>query len=242
MTSRIAHSPAVAARPQPVDGPWAQTASGRAFALCAPRPSMLDLRRDVAEPLARLPRFAGQTPSGPYSIAQHSVIGAHAIFRETGRADLALWFALHDAQESIINDWPTPATQAVAQIMDEHFPQAGSMPAGAMFLTALRLLKTRLDDCIHRLAGAPWPVPPEAAAVIHAMDIRMLRLERDHLMVVPPQPWHPAVETARPIRITGRLRAWPWPDAADKWLECLERYAPARAARAQPIPQRRAAE
>lgn len=206
---------------------WMQTASGKALDLLNPAACAFDIRLDIAEPLARLARFTGQVQAGPYSVAQHSVIGADALFRETGRPDLALMFLVHDAHEAFMGDIATPLASALATLAEDYSGHG----CGAAVTNALHVLKTSLDDAIHRRLRLPFPPAEADRAQVRLMDLRMLRTERDHLLARPPWRWSAAVEATQPIRITGRLRCWPWPDAADQWMDRLARYGGAGSAR-----------
>jgi uncharacterized protein len=215
---------------------WFQTASGRAFDFLDPRPEAVDFRVDVAEPLARLPRFCGHVRSGPYSVAQHCVIGADQLYRETGRADLAAAFLLHDAHEAYIGDIASPVAGALAA----YAGACGSAESTLRTLGAdtarkavqwsveagLAYLKQSLDAVIYAAADVAYPLTDEARAIVKGMDLRVLATERKHLLARPPQPWKASVENAEPLRIVGRIGVWPWPAAADAWLDRLSQYAP----------------
>ena len=76
------------------ENPWIQTGTGRALDLMAPTAAMIDLETDVAEALAREPRFGGHVRGGPYSVAQHMVLGADAIVAQTGNMYNGLWYPI----------------------------------------------------------------------------------------------------------------------------------------------------
>lgn len=95
------------------ENPWIQTRTGRALDLMAPTADMIDLEHDVAEALAKEPRFAGHTQGGPYSVAQHCVLGVDAILAQTGSLALARAFLLHDAHEAYCKDIMTPLAKAL---------------------------------------------------------------------------------------------------------------------------------
>ena len=54
----------------------------------------------------------------------------------------------------------------------------------------------------------------------------MLATERRHLLGRAPKPWHPSVEAAQPVRLIGRFRVWPWPEAADEFRARVKAYLP----------------
>lgn len=213
----IAHMQGAGREPK---GPWVLTSSGRAFDLLDPRPEMVDFTVDIPESLARIARFNGHVRSGPYSVAQHCVIGARALFSKTGSRALAACFLLHDAHEAYIGDLATPVSFALARL------SGGEARASWMELRA------RIDRAI---AAAAFPDAhfnegeADAAfyhASVKAMDISMLRMERDQLMPRSPWPWVNAVETAEPLAMKGKLVIWPWPRAADEWRQAFKDFIP----------------
>ena len=197
---------------------WMQTASGRAFDLAAPRAEDVNFEIDVAEALAREPRFGGHVRSGAYSVAQHCVLGADAILATTGSLELARAFLLHDAHEAYCKDIPSPLAAAfagrVGALVNAHFAEAW---AERVFPRALREMKAEIDGAIHAAAGATWPLAPEIAEQVKAWDLGMLATERRQLLGPSPKPWHPSVEDVKPARLRGRITVWPWPRAADEW-------------------------
>lgn len=201
--------------------PWLQTASGRAFNLVDPDASAIDFRADIAEALARTPRFTGHVAAGPYSVAQHCVLGADLLFAETARPDLAAAFLLHDAHEAYLGDIATPIVAALNAVQAERSRTAGTMSPAV----ALRILKARLDAVIFPAAGIAWPLPSETGQVIKMWDMRMLITERNHLLSAPPRPW--GLDHVEPLPILGRIKVWSWPDAAAEYVGRLRRWCPA---------------
>lgn len=220
---------------------WLQTGTGRAFSLLAPTAAMVDLEHDVAEALAREPRFGGHVRAGPYSVAQHCCLGVDCILAETGSIETARAFLLHDAKEAYIKDQMTPLKQALAahvglvfategrgQAAQDHFSRTGEL----VFHQALAAMEFKVDAAIHDAAGHIWPLPPEISARVKQWDMAMLAAERAQLMVTPPKPWHASVEAATPARLKGRIIVWPWPKAADEWRRRLHQLFPHLAASA----------
>ncbi|MGV2980231.1 hypothetical protein ACERNI_08495 [Camelimonas sp. ID_303_24] len=207
---------------------WIQTSKGRAFDLLNPTPEMVDLKVDVAEALARIPRFGGHVMSGPYSVAQHSVIGADAIMAKTRDRSLAAAFLLHDAHEAYIGDQTTPVQWAMTAHLDDLKPGAGRL-----YAMALRHAKARIDAAIYAAAGIAWPLPAATQQIIKQTDLIMLRTERDMLLGPSPTPWGPDVEAAPRLRRgLGDVKPKPWPDAAADFVDRLHRYCPLPRARA----------
>jgi hypothetical protein len=82
-------------------GDWMQTAHGRQFWPCDPRPSEIFLD-DIAHALSMLCRYGGHCRRF-YSVAEHSVLLSHVVSAEDAR-----WALLHDASEAYIVDVPRP--------------------------------------------------------------------------------------------------------------------------------------
>lgn len=204
---------------------WLSTTTGRIVDLLRPDPAAIDFRGDVAPQLARVARFGGAVGSGAYSVAQHCVVGADALYHETRDPTLAAAFLLHDAHEYLIGDIITPVVEALSVhlTVDNGREVAVRVPEVRMQLSRL---KSRLDQAIHHAAGLPWPLPRHTAAAVKAMDLRVLRTERDQLTVPCGRRWASEVEAAKPVPMRGRLTVWPWPRAADEWLMRLDRYCP----------------
>lgn len=213
--------------------PWVQTASGKAFPLIGADPALVDFPTDIAGALARTARFSGHIASGPYSVAQHSVEGADALLRDTGDKRLAALFLLHDAHEAYVGDIATPVQWALVDLASTY---AGEK-AGQLMRQSMKALEHHLDEAIHKAAGIALSTEAERQ-IIKAMDIRMLITERNQLLGPPPCPWQPIFEAAQPIRRTGKLRVWPWPEAADefmaraqRWLPCFAKSSPTKKTR-----------
>jgi hypothetical protein len=217
-----------------INNPWIQTGSGIAFDLINPTPDMVDFRTDVAGSLSRLPRFNGHLLHGPYSVAQHSVMGADALFNETGRRDLAAAFLLHDAHEAYIGDITTPVARALAIYAgaaasggkDDLAAASACYAAVKSTETGIAMMKERADQAIHTAAGVPWPLPPDVRAAVKLMDLRMLVTEQIHLLGPEVRPWVPEgiaplwEETERHFMIWSRDRS------EETFRERLEAYLP----------------
>lgn len=86
-----------------------RTATRTTVDLQFPTVTMIKLR-DIAHALAQINRFTGHTP-GPYSVAEHSIIGSHVI---GGR--YALEFLLHDAPEAYLGDVNAPLKSLLGDV------------------------------------------------------------------------------------------------------------------------------
>ena len=219
---------------------WLQICSSRpvdgSFDLMAPDPRDVDFDVAIPEALARLARYTGHTRSGPYSIAQHSVLGADAIFRRTNDREAAACFLLHDAHEHVLGDKATPIAEAEVALAEQMMPGIGGQIVRAM----QKAMKQRVDVAIYAAAGlGPDGCPLKWRPLVAEMDLAMLAAERRHLLGPKPKPWNPIVEAATPARLLGRLRVWPWPEAADEFRARVKAYLPnlGRPGRARPQPK-----
>ncbi len=177
-------------------------------------------------------RYAGQLAL-PLSVAQHSVMMAEAAFDETGDAELAAFCLLHDAHEAYFGDWPSPAQEAVGLAMARQAVTAGVSPLAAEALRqrlkrGVAEVKATLDRAVVEAAGLSFARFQMRGAEIHEFDIRMLRTERDALMLRPPRSWAGVVEAARRVvvRSNPRLKCWAWPEAEDRFRDALARLCP----------------
>ena len=198
--------------------PFVQACSGRAVDLIDPLPSQIHFG-DIAEGLAKIARFAGATPAGPYSVAQHCVIGADILLERTKDPRLALAFLLHDAHEAYIGDITSPAKRALVHLGGQLYGAGGAAAVEA----ALARLAGQLDHVIYVAAGFGWPLDGETTRAVHAMDRAMLALERRDLLNPSHRPWD-AGDVAKPPYTRGRIAALPWPAAAEEWTRRLTRW------------------
>ncbi len=207
---------------------WKQSRSGLAIDLVQPDLSKIDLRIDVAVPLSLINRFDGHASVSEwhgYSVAQHCCLGASAMLHETGGdTDAALAFLLHDAHEVFSGDITTP----VADALDRLVLDPMGRPVSGLVRGAIKGMKQRLDKALYARLDLDWPLLPRTAALVAEMDIRMLKAERDAMMVAPPAPWHDAIESAEPIRSLSWQSFHPKrPDEwAAEWLARLALWHP----------------
>ncbi|RWH88017.1 MAG: hypothetical protein EOR77_25845 [Mesorhizobium sp.] len=200
---------------------WKQTITGRAFPMTGFTALDIDLYGDVAEGLARICRYGGHVPGNPYSVAQHCVVGADAALEETGDANIAAYFLLHDAHEFVIGDMTTPVARWLSTIAAELYGGSAHNMVETMIATA----KARLDMVIWRAAGLPPPGKTYRAAIAD-FDLRMLATEQRQLLMPAPKSWGAAIDAARPIQMRGRLTAWPVAKAAEQYRDRLAQLCP----------------
>lgn len=207
---------------------WKQTRSGLAIALDDPDLSTLDLVMDVAVPLSLICRFDGHASDSQalgYSVAQHCCLGADALLQETGGdTDAAIAFLMHDWHEAFCGDITTP----VADGLDRLAVDAGGLPAPGTVRRAIEAMKGRLDAALYRRVGIPWPLPLHRAELVADMDLRLLRRERDELMLAPPKPWSDRIENAEPIACLDRtaFQSWSATEAQERLISRLLAWHP----------------
>lgn len=85
---------------------WILTFTGKKFFPLEPNAAEIDTL-DIAHTLSNESRFGGKTREF-YSVAQHSVRVAQAIWQETCNAEQALAGLFHDASEAYLRDIPSP--------------------------------------------------------------------------------------------------------------------------------------
>lgn len=209
---------------------WIQTSSGRALDLINPSPDDIDFVNDIADPLARISRYNGHINSGPFSVAQHCVIGADYLYRTTHRPELGAAFLLHDAHEAYIGDITTPVQDAIGDILGTIYAGSTNDPLSQdfgkkLFAKSVAEIKRRMDVAIHNAAGMQFPMPDSIQKVIKETDIRMLITERRHLMGPAPRSWG-SFEKYDPLPLRGKISVWPWAKAADEYRRALARFIP----------------
>lgn len=226
-----------------IRGPAAVADGARAIDLDAPDLDAVDIAEAIAVPLARLARFAGQTggtaAARPWSVAQHCVVGADAVWEETRSSAASLAFLVHDAHEALIGDITSPAVRALdshvetvlaVALGNEAAGRVRAAFAGGAVEIALAGLKGAIDGRIHRAVGLPMVLPHRLETVVADMDRRMLDLERRQILGprlrnrTVREVWPAAVLDARPVRIRGRLTPWAAGRAAAQWLDRLARW------------------
>lgn len=172
----------------------------------------------IAGALSKLARFNG-TPEGPaYSVGQHCVMGADALYRETGDGMAAGYFVLHDAHEALIGDMVRPRIGLI-----EH--HAGRR-SGIRLADATA--KGEIDAVIYQVARIiPLAYAPQRDVVMQ-MDERMWIAEAralfgPHAEASIARTW-PHLAALPAPRLTGAIKAWGPMKAEEAWLDRLKRY------------------
>lgn len=141
---------------------WIQTSRAHAWDYAKPFSSRIELD-DVLWSLANINRFNGH--AGPYSVAQHTVLGARALEGEKHTRHIIREWVGHDLHEAMIGDWPSPLKRMM----------------GAEF----HALEARVRDAF----VARFSLDHELPAEVKRCDLRMLMTEKRDLMLPEPQPW-----------------------------------------------------
>lgn len=174
----------------------------------------------LAEHLAKEKRFNGATPDVEYSVAQHLCIGTDAIIRAGGTETEAAYFLLHDCQEGIWKDDPTPKKCAIAERVAQ---RCGVLASD--ILAVLAAIVDEHDAAIHQAAGLPWPMPEEIARIVKLYDAKMFVTEwRDLMGGIPHPNWTP-YDGLQPLRQRIEPVRW-WTEARAQWLTRANRLLP----------------
>lgn len=194
-------------------------ANGKGIDLTDPKPDDIDFSV-IAEHLAKENRYNGATPRQKYTVAQHCVIGADQAFEDTGNAELAGYFLLHDGHEAFLKDDTTPKKRALAEVAAHEFGVLAEE-----ILSAFDMLVERFDVAIHAAAGLDWPPPPAIKGAVKAYDLMMFVTEwRDLMRGVP----HPDWEPYRHIDpIPREIVPWSWHQSAKAYEARCRLYLPA---------------
>ncbi|MBS9720206.1 hypothetical protein JYU29_05830 [Tianweitania sp. BSSL-BM11] len=194
--------------------------NGSVMDLANPQVEDIDFA-DIAARLSKLARFNG-VPRGPaYSVAQHCVLGADALFHTTGRAELAGYFLLHDAHEAYIGDIVRPTIHAIELAAAEEIELAVGSKRKSIIKAAVERVKRKLDNAIFAAAKVPalWALPTLEQQV-KEMDEAMLHWEAVQL-------FGPLAANQVPKPATGSrvgVKAWGACKAEEAWLERAESY------------------
>ncbi|GAB4368227.1 MAG: hypothetical protein Kow00114_27390 [Kiloniellaceae bacterium] len=188
-----------------MNSPSILTVSGRRWFLGAPDAARLHWP-DVAEHLAKINRHIGATVL-PISVAEHCCRVSEIL-----PPRLKPYGLLHDAHEAYLGDTIGPLKDMLRQEYGDGM--------------LLDRLEARHDQVIHTAAGLPFPLSAADKALLKQADETMFATEvRDLKPAAGPRDlarltaFHPEV-----------IRPWPWPKAAERWLECLHAFCPATSA------------
>lgn len=127
-------------------------------------PSAADIHwPEIAATLSKIARFNGINRGLAYSVAQHCVMGADALYAETGDLTAAAYFLLHDAHEAKLGDMIRPRID----LIEFHAGRRSGIRL------ADQAAKAAMDDVIFEAARiVPLAYVPQRE-IVAAMDERM---------------------------------------------------------------------
>lgn len=201
--------------PEPV---WSFRPDGSVRDLAAPDPAEIDFFA-MANALSKIARFNGSNPGIAYSVAQHSVMGAEAIFNETGDDRLAAFFLLHDGEEALLGDKPTPAQR----LLVGHAEQAGGPGRGSAVHWQWNWIKAKWRDAGWLAAGLGLPTP-EQHALIDDYDRRMCNAEMLALFGADARAQVIPVSNPAPLKLRGGIKPWAAMKAEERFVACARRF------------------
>ncbi len=175
-------------------GDWFQTYTGKAWWPTDPRPDDVCIE-DIAHGLALQCRYNGQCRVF-YSVAQHSVLVAHAVSSHGREAEIA--GLLHDAVEAYLGDLVRPLKRQLPLYYD---------------------LERKNQEAIYMGLGIAFFVHERWDAEVKDADMRMLAAERRDLMAPPPMPWD-SLEQFEPV--AGKIIPWTPRDAEGALMEAFQ--------------------
>ncbi|CAI2936121.1 hypothetical protein [Aminobacter niigataensis] len=181
---------------------------------------------EMANGLSKIARFNGRYTAIAYSVGQHCVMGADALFNETGDTTLAGYFLLHDGHEYLVGDISRPMALLVGLLLGDQLSAQGIARrfAADALRKAIEAAKARIDIAIYQAAGIPQlATMPHYRRVVAEMDERMLVAEARVLYGA-----RAAVPLARndlpAPKLTGAIKPWGAMKAEEAFADRLERY------------------
>jgi hypothetical protein len=137
---------------------WIRSYTGGKVYFFEPEKSTINFL-DICHALSLLCRFNGATDFF-YSIAQHSVLVADEVYKETKCKNLAYVGLLHDASEAFISDIPSP--------FKAHFP-------------GFKEVEIKMEEWLSKEFRFEYPFDP----IIKKHDLKALSTEMRDLMFIP---------------------------------------------------------
>ncbi|PBB98389.1 hypothetical protein [Mesorhizobium sp. WSM3862] len=200
---------------------------GSAFDLLEPKASDISFA-DMANTLSKLARFNGLYRCPAYSVAQHCVMGADALFREAGDGVAAGYFLLHDGHEYALGDITRPAVDLIQHHIAQLATAAGLNCAGFVDQLAHRAIasvKRSIDLAIYQAAELPnIDTVPAYARQIRDMDNRMLVAEAAALFGARPTSACLPRVSLPPPKLVGAIEPWGAMKAELAFIDRLQRY------------------
>jgi len=160
------------------------------------------------------------TPTAaPYSVAQHSVMVAELLPADHR---LRAYGLLHDAHEAWTGDISSPMKRMLAMEMHIRIDHRQPLSVGHRPLAAIA---ERLDEAIRDACGLERPRFVDDEAVKAADDLAAWVEARDLLHPIIAADYHRIMP--RPAgTLPGLIKAWPWPEAEERFLAAAARYLP----------------
>jgi uncharacterized protein len=194
--------------------------------LAAVKPEDIDFA-EMANALSKIARFNGINAQSAFSVAQHSVMGADSLHRETGDALLAGYFLLHDGHEYVIGDITRPAVA----LIDHHIRKAsGKAGQASLAKQALAAAKAEIVAAIFAAAKLP-PLAGMAARQVGEMDERMCAAEAHALFGT----FGNLNCALPPPKLIGAIRPWGALKAEEAFVDRLRRFRRDRCCGAQAL-------
>lgn len=202
---------------------WTFRPDGSVMDLLALTPADIDFG-EMANALSKISRFNGRTPGLGYSVAQHCVMGADALFAETRDHAAAAAFLLHDGHEYLLGDIVTPVTVALDALMPRPQNLEGMPNASAWPSEIIATLKSRVDQVIVGAAKGAADLLFGQPNQIKEMDRRLFDAEILALFGPKAAP-HRLAPHLPPPKLTGAIRPWGAAKAEAAFCDRLGRYA-----------------
>lgn len=179
---------------------------------------------EMANALSKIARFNGINRGIAFSVGQHSVMGADALYRETGDAILAGYFLIHDGHEYVIGDVTRPTLQLIDLYIARQAGLAHAAAAQSFAKLALNAAKADIDKAIVEAANLP-PLSrvPIYARQVKEMDERMCVAESKALFGASGK--IPFMDCSLPPpRLTGAIEPWGAMKAEEAFCDRLQKY------------------
>lgn len=188
--------------------------------LACPRVEEVDFA-EMASRLSGIGRYNGFKRQHPFSVAQHSVLGAESLFRLTGDAFLAGLFLLHDGHEYLIGDWTNPSQELQRYRIAVRSPRAAPHGPGST-----KDIKAGWDEVIYRAAGLPAPSDWSNAerAAVKDMDVAMLAAETNLFFPKTAPALYPLPAERAHLPKAKALEPWPHMKAEMDFIDAFHRF------------------
>lgn len=189
---------------------------GSCLDLARPDPCEISFHT-MAAGLSKIMRFNGINRGMGWSVALHCVRGADAIERETGDPLLAALFLLHDGEEHLLGDHPTPA----ARLHEGRAAYGGGMAGRLLVQESWGYVKDQWRAACWQAARLPLP-SPEQDRMIGWFDRRMCDAEMLALFGEKARPRMLEPE-AEPLRIKGGIKPLAPMKAEEQFIAAFDR-------------------